>query len=153
MTAQGRWASILPGGPRDGFSTSGPVDVTTPREPATGVETITLSRPGPSTFEYTTPLSIFMPQGAVITSVTNVAEDDNGVIRVPLGPVRHTDTNGVQASVPAGTCPQAPGLAPQDSTSRFNGLTVAGQWTARADCISNVFLRDFIQLEIAWQDP
>lgn len=155
LTAQG-CPPKTPMGPT--WSKSGPVDVTTPSGPKSGVETITLSRSpsAPDMFVYKNPLSIFAPRwDAVVSSVTNVAVDVNGN-GVRLEYVRHTDSKGVMRSVsaPGTACPQeATGLAPQDSSPRFDGLTVAGEWTARAVCINNVFLRDHIELRIAWRAP
>jgi hypothetical protein len=147
VTAQGCGA---PAGPRTGFSKS-TVDVTTPKQ--TGVDTITLSRspdPADDQFVRTNPLNIFLPEDAVVTSVTNVStdENDNGV---KLELVRHTDANGVTRSLPAATCPTAP-LEPQASTSAFDGQTVEGEWRARAVCISATFLDPpaLIALRIAW---
>ena len=152
LKALGCPSPITPGGTV--FSTS-TVDVTTPREPKHGVDTITLSRSAPNSFVYTTPQLSFAPlQNAVVSSVTNVAEDVNGA-GVSLGSVRHTDSNGVSASeIPSGPmCPAAITLNRGDSSSKFNDLTVTGTWTATAVCISNALLRDRIDLEIAWREP
>ena len=32
-------------------------------------------------------------------------------------------------------------------------MTVVGKWDARVVCVSNVFLRDLIELDIAWKAP
>jgi hypothetical protein len=128
------------------------VDVTTPKE--TGVDEITFFRstdPADDQFVYTNPLLIFMPEDAIVTSVTNISEDENGNgVRLEL--VRHTDANGVTRSLPAATCPNAP-LAPGDSTTQFDGQTVQGNWRARAVCISAALLNDppaRIALRISW---
>jgi len=129
-----------PGRPRTGLSVS-QVDITTPKE--SGVDTITFFRstdPADDQFVYTNPLSIFMPEDAVVSSVTNVSEDENGN-GVRLEKVRHTDANGVSHSLPTATCPNAP-LAPQDSTTQFDGQTVEGEWKVRAVCISAALLDD-----------
>lgn len=135
-------------GPSRSGSSMSKVEVTTPKQ--TGVDTIPLTRSQSNDqFVYTSPLSIFMPDDAVVSSVTNVAEDVNGHVAVPLELVRHTDANGVSRSLPAATCPTAP-LAPQASTAQFDGLTVTGHWSVRAVCISNALLRDHVELRIAW---
>src|SRR5215210_680350 len=151
LTAQLCGPSFPPGSPRTGSSMS-KVDVTTPKE--SGVDEITLSRstdPADDQFVYTNPLLLFMPEDAVVSSVTNVSEDENGN-GVKLDLVRHTDMNQVSRSLPAANCPSAP-LEPQASTSAFDGLTVEGEWKARAVCISQTFLNDppaRIALRIAW---
>lgn len=120
----------------------------------TRVEEITLFRstdPGDDQFVYQNPLLLFMPEDALVSSVTNVSRDVNGN-GVKLELVRHIDTNGVSRSLPAANCPTAP-LEPQASTSIFNGLTVKGEWKVRAVCISQVFLNNppaRIALRIAW---
>lgn len=119
-----------------------------------GVDEITLSRstdPGDDQFVYKNPLLIFMPEDALVTSVTNVSRDVNGN-GVKLELVRHTDANGVLRTLPAANCPSAP-LEPQAATSAFNGLTVKGEWKVRAVCISQVFLNNppaRIALRINW---
>jgi len=139
-------------GPSGSGSSISTVDVTTPKQ--TGVETIVLfhSASEPDQFVYTDPLSIFMPEDAVVTSVTNVAQTVNGDVAVPLENVRHTDAHGTSRSLPAAACPTAP-LAPQDSTSQFDDLTVEGEWSVRAVCISKALLGDHIDLRIAWTQP
>jgi hypothetical protein len=32
-------------------------------------------------------------------------------------------------------------------------MTVVGKWEVKVVCISNVFLRDLIELDIAWKAP
>lgn len=147
LTAQG---CGLPGGPRTGFSTS-TVDVTTPIQ--TGVDEITFFRstdPADDQFDYTNPLLIFMPEDAVVSSVTNVSTDDRSPsVGVPLGSVRHTDANGVSRSLP-GSCPTG-ALASQESTTRFDGQTVEGEWRVRV-CANATFLDPpaRIALKISW---
>jgi len=124
------------------------------RNAASGVEEITLSRshdPGDDQFVYKNALPLFIPAGALVSSVTNVSRDVNGN-GVKLELVRHTGTNGPSRSLPAANCPTAP-LEPQASTSTFNGLTVEGEWKVRAVCISQVFLNSppaRIALQIVW---
>jgi len=121
---------------------------------ASGVEEITLSRstdPGDDQFVYKNALLQFIPQGAMVSNVTNVSRDVNGN-GVKLELVRHTNANGVSRSLPAATCPTAP-LEPQASTSTFNGLTVEGEWKVRAVCISQTLLNNppaRIALQIVW---
>jgi hypothetical protein len=127
------------------------VDVTTAKE--NGVDDITFSRstdPGDDQFVYKNPLLKFIPEDALISSVTNVSTDVNGN-GVKLELVRHTDTKGVSRSLPAANCPTAP-LEAQASTATFDGLTVQGEWKARAVCISQTLLTPpaRIALRIAW---
>jgi hypothetical protein len=144
LTAQGCGD---PGGPRTGFSKS-TVDVTTPKE--TGVETITLFRspdPNDDQFDFIDPLLLFMPEGAVVTSVTNISADDS--VDLPLGSVRHTDANGVSRSL-LGTCPNGV-LQKDESTTRFDDQTVEGEWKVRV-CANAIHLDPpaRIALRIAW---
>lgn len=135
----------------------GPADVTPPVGPQNGVETIALSRSLSDPFLFEVDLLLFAPRwDAVVASVTNVAVDVNNEKKVPLGRIRHTDTaNNVSRSEnPSGTgCPEAITLNPDDSTSKFDGMTVTGKWEAKVVCISNAFLRDLIELKIAWRAP
>jgi len=120
----------------------------------TRVEEITLFRstdPGDDQLVYTIPLLLFIPEDALVTSVTNVSRDVNGN-GVKLALVQHTDANSVQRSLHAANCPAA-ALEPQASTSAFNGLTVMGEWKVQAACISQVFLNNppaRIALRITW---
>ena len=125
------------------------VDVTTPKE--TGVDEITFFRstdPADDQFDYTNPLLIFMPEDAIVSSVTNVSTDERDV-GIPLGSVRHTDTKGVSRSLP-GSCPNGV-LGPQDSTTQFDGQTVEGAWKVRV-CANATFLDPpaRIALRISW---
>lgn len=125
------------------------VDVTTPKE--TGVDEITLFRStdtGDDEFDYTNPLLLFMPEDALVSSVTNVSRDVRDV-GVPLGSVRHTDANGVARSL-LGSCPTGV-LAAEESTTRFDGQTVEGEWKVRV-CANATFLDPpaRIVLRIAW---
>jgi hypothetical protein len=157
LTAQGCGPSFPPGGPRTGSSTS-EAEVTTPREPAaapkTCDDTITLSRnttdPNADPFLYTNPNNIFLPEDAVVTSVTNVAQDVNNHVAVPMGSVKHTDANGVMRELTSPTgCPLAAG----GSTAQFDGQTVEGEWIVHVGCTSNTSLLDHIALKISWQVP
>jgi hypothetical protein len=126
-----------------------------PPPPPTGVLNLPLGRPtNPPSFLYTADQGLFTPQTAVVTSVTNTAEDRNGQ-GLDLGAIRHTDGNGVNASVnpPGAICPQAIALRPALSTSAFNGTLVAGTWSAEAVCISNTLLSTFITLRVSWRVP
>jgi hypothetical protein len=151
LTAQLCGPSVPPGAPRTGSSIS-QVDVTTPKE--TGVDEITLSRstdPGDDQFVYKNSLLLFMPEDALVSSITNISTDVNSN-GVKLELVRHTDANGVSRSLPAANCPTAP-LEPQASTATFDGLTVQGEWKVRAVCISQTLLSNppaRIALRIAW---
>jgi hypothetical protein len=134
-----------------GSSTS-EVEVTTPKE--TGTDEISFFRsndPLDDQFVYKNPLSLFDPDDALITNVTNISEDENGN-GVKLELVGHTDTTVGLRSLGAANCPTAP-LEPQSSTSEYNGQTVTGEWKVRAVCISQTFLDDppaRIALRIAW---
>jgi hypothetical protein len=98
-----------------------------------------------------------MPEDVVVTSVTNVSKDDRDpAMGIPLGSVRHTDANGVSCSL-SGTCPMGV-LAPQESTTQFNGQRVEGApgggWKVRV-CANAIFLDPpaRIALKIAWTQP
>ena len=126
-----------------------------PPPPPTGVLNLLLGRStNPPSFLYTADQGLFRPQTAVVTSVTNTAENRNGQ-GLDLGAIRHTDGNGVNASVnpPGAICPQAIALRPSLSTSAFNGTLVAGTWSAEAVCISNTLLSTFITLRVSWRVP
>ena len=146
LTAQG-CPPTTPGGPAS-FSKGGPVSVTTPAE--TGVDEIALFRstdPADDQFDYTNPNSLFMPEGAVVTSVTNVSANEN--VDLPLGSVRHTDANGRPGDL-LGTCPDGI-LQKGQSTPAFNGQTVEGEWRVRV-CANAIFLEPpaRIALSIDW---
>ena len=148
LKAVGCPSPITPGGTM--FSSSS-VDVTTAAGPRTGVEEITLSRstdPADDQFDYTNPLLIFMPEDAVVTSVTNVSTDERGV-DLPLGSVGHTDVDRVSRSL-LGNCPTGI-LQKGESTTRFDGQRVEGEWRVRV-CANAIFLDPpaRIVLRIAW---
>src|SRR6185437_10493336 len=71
----------------------GPVEVTPPDGPQSGVEPIAIPRsPSGGQFLYEVDLLLFAPRwDAVITSVTNVAVDVNNEKKVPFGRVHHVD--------------------------------------------------------------
>lgn len=97
----------------------------------TGVEEITFfvsNDPDDDQFDYKNPLLIFKPEGAIVTDVVNVSVNTNGA-GIPLGSVRHTDTNGNMPSL-LGSCPTGV-LQPQGSTHQFDNTTVEGEWKVR----------------------
>jgi hypothetical protein len=97
-------------------------------------------------FDYTNPNSLFMPEGAVVTSVTNVSAD--GSVALPLGSVRHTDAGGVPRSL-LGSCPDGI-LQKDESTQRFDGQMVEGEWKVRV-CASAIHLDSPARiLKITW---
>ena len=132
------------------FSSS-TVDVTTAAGPTTGVDEITFfpsNDPGDDQFDYKNPLNLFMPEDAVVTSVTNVSTEKRG-LNLPLGSVRHTDAGGVPRSL-LGNCPDGV-LQKDESTTRFDGQTVEGEWKVRV-CAQAIFLEPpaRIALKITW---
>jgi hypothetical protein len=147
LTAQGCGP---PGSASNGFSTS-TAAVTTMKE--TGVEEIFFSQsnlPGDDQFEYINPLTLFMPEGAEIRSVTNVSTSSREKMEVPLEMVRHTDTRSGLRSLTGSGCPTGV-LKPEESTTKFNGQLVEGEWKVRV-CANAVFLEPpaRIALRIAW---
>ena len=148
LKAMGCPGAITPGGRV--FSSSS-VDVTSAAGPKTGVEEITFFQSndaGDDQFDYKNPLNIFMPEGAVVTSVTNVSTEERG-LDLPLGSVRHTDAGGLPRSL-LGNCPDGV-LQKDESTARFDGQTVEGEWKVRV--CANAFYLDppaRIALKLTW---
>jgi hypothetical protein len=154
LKAMGCPGSITPGGRVFSSST---VDVTTQAGPSSGDREITFfpsTDPGDDQFDYTNPNSLFMPEGAVVTSVTNVSTEERG-LDLPLGSVRHADADGVSRSLP-GSCPTGV-LQKDESTARFDGQKVEGEWKVRV-CANATFLDGFgvgaspprIAIKITW---
>ena len=71
-------------------------------------------------------------------------------MEVPLEMVRHTDTRSGLRSLTGSGCPTGV-LKPEESTTKFNGQLVEGEWKVRV-CANAVFLEPpaRIALRIAW---
>jgi hypothetical protein len=147
LTAQGCGP---PGSSKTGTSLS-TTAVTTMKE--TGEEEIRLFRsnlPGDDQFDYINPLLLFMPEDAEIRSVTNVSMSSREKSEVPLENVRHTDAKVGKRSLTGSGCPTG-ALRPGESTTKFNGQLVQGEWKVRA-CANAVFLEPpaRIALKVSW---
>jgi hypothetical protein len=118
-----------------------------PEPPSQGTDWVSFSRPDKSTFTFTGRSGGPYPyRDATILRVTNTARNVNGDVGVPLD-LQLVDEDG-RAAGPVHLEPGAI-IGPP-----FEGLLVAGAWTAKAVSISNALLDNDFMIEVTWHaDP